>query len=118
MSELRMLKCLNCGAPLDPKTLKCNYCGTYHERTHEGIVHIIKSIPVGTTVLRAHVALTRDFTMSVSDEHIGRYVRSVMANKISQDITNYMDVGCEYDPFEDMMHFAGKLRIIEPDFRF
>ena len=118
MSELRMLKCLNCGAPLDPKTLKCNYCGTYHERTHEGIVHVIKSIPVMTHVVQAKMVLDRYHLLSMPSDELGFYVKGTLTRKIAEEIHPLIEFeSCEDIPRQTTICSA-RLRVVEPDFRF
>lgn len=115
---LRMLKCLNCGGALNPATLQCPYCGTYHERTNEGIVHIIRSKPLMTHVVQAKMAIDRYLLLSASEEEIGRYVKSGLARKIADEILPLTEFELEENMPMNATICSARLRVVEPDFRF
>lgn len=121
MSELRALICQKCGASLNPRTLRCEYCGTYHERIGDGIGVMLTQIErPEVRVLRCKLAVDNYLAMSgqVSDEQIGAYIRNGLIGRISEKLPEFMEIYSENDIINNRQMITGQIRVLEPKYRF
>ncbi|MBR4590433.1 MAG: hypothetical protein IKO36_07240 [Bacteroidaceae bacterium] len=121
MSELRALICQKCGASLNPRTLRCEYCGTYHERVGSdvGIMRVQIERP-GVRVIRSKLEVDNYLIMSgrLSDEEVGAYIRKGLVGKLAESLPDVMETHSEYDPVYMKHSVVGQIRVLEPEYRF
>ena len=121
MNELRALVCQKCGASLNPRTLRCEYCGTYHERVGSdvGIMRVQIERP-GVRVLRCKLAVGDYLVASgrISNEEMDAYIRKGLNEKLSEQLQDVAEVYCEHDPLNMRYNVMGQIRVLEPEYRF
>ena len=121
MSKLRALICQKCGASLNPQTLRCEYCGTYHERVGNdvGIMRVQIERP-GVRVIRSKLEIDNCLIMSgrLNDREIGEYIRRSFVGKLSESLPDVMEIFSEYDPVYMKHNFMGQIRVFEPEYKF
>ena len=121
MSELRALICQRCGGALNPRTLRCEYCGTYHERVGNdvGIMRVQIERP-GVRVVRSKLEVDDYLIMSgrFDDSEVGEYIRRVLVGKLSESLPDVMETYSEYDPVYMKHNVMGQIRVLEPEYRF
>ena len=121
MNELRALICQKCGASLNPRTLQCEYCGTYHERVGSdvGIMRVQIERP-GVRVLRCKLAVGDYLVASgrISNEEMDAYIRKGLNEKLSERLQDVTEVYCEHDPLNMRYNVMGQIRVLEPEYRF
>ena len=116
MSELKALTCKKCGAALNPKTLRCEYCGTYHERDLEH-PYLIRVERPGVQVLGAEVAIDHYHMMQNPEMASEAAIRGIV-DKLSKCLVPYIELENEYDIRTMRDIVRGRLRVVEPEFRF
>lgn len=114
------LRCNNCGAALDPKTLKCSYCGSQYERKNQGaFTHYIQTCPASTQVLRAKARIPDLAIMCGGDpEELAEHARRKIVHSLAEALTPYIKFDTMRDPLTQSQIIGGTIRVIEPDFRF
>ena len=121
MNELRALVCQKCGASLNPRTLRCEYCGTYHERVGSdvGIMRVQIERP-GVRVIRPKLDIDSCLIASgmLNDREIGEYIRRSLVWKLAETLPDVMETYSEYDPVYMKHNVMGQIRVLEPEYRF
>jgi hypothetical protein len=118
MAELKPLICKRCGGALDPVTLKCSYCGTYHkfDETFEA-TRIIVDRP-GVEVLNVAQAFDRWQLAEMPKEAIAEITHRGLCGKLAEALYPYMEFEMSDDYFTDSAIIRGRLRAVKPSYRF
>ena len=118
MAELKPLICKRCGGALNPITLKCPYCGTYHkfDETFEA-TRIIVDRP-GVEVLGVQQAFNRWELANMPKDVIERITHRGLCGKLAEALYPYMEFEMSDDYFTDSAIIRGRLRVVKPDYRF
>ena len=121
MSELRALICQRCGGALNPRTLRCEYCGTYHEQVGNdvGIMRVQIERP-GVRVIRYKLEVDDHLIMPgrFDDREVGEYIRRGLVGKLAELLPDVMETYSEYDPVYMKHNVMGQIRALEPEYRF
>lgn len=121
MNELRALVCQKCGASLNPRTLRCEYCGTYHERVGNdiGIMRVQIERP-GVRVIRSKLEVDGYLIASgrFDDREVGEYIRRGLVGKLAESLPDIMETYSEYDPVYMKHNVMGQIRVLEPEYKF
>lgn len=121
MAELKALICKRCGGTLDPVTLKCSYCGTYHKFNPDyGMLkesRIIVDRP-GVEVLGVQQAFDRWELANMPKEAIAEITHRSLCGKLAEALYPYMEFEMSDDYFTDSAIIRGRLRVVKPDYRF
>lgn len=111
-----MTNCPNCGAPVNPRRMTCEYCGTRVKQDLETF-RIVVDRP-GVHVLQARFVIDDAVMHAITPQEASKIAIEQMAHKLSDGIAQFMTVDHYYD-FERMdHHFSGRLRVCDSDFRF
>ena len=118
MAELKPLICKRCGGALDPVTLKCPYCGTYHkfDETFEA-TRIIVDRP-GIEVLQKKIAISNAALFAMPQGEMVDYARRSICESISESLNPYIEFYSERDIATLDTIVMGRLRVVKPDYRF
>lgn len=112
------LRCNNCGAALDPNTLKCSYCGSQYERKNQGnFTHYIQTCPASTQVLKAQSRFP-EYARHMEPEQLAEYAKREIVHSLAEALTPYIKFEIMRDPREMTQIINGTIRVVEPDFRF
>ena len=112
------LKCKNCNGALNPKTLKCEYCGSqYREKNDNGRMVYIQTCPAKTEVLMAQVSVPDELVMRDA-EGIAKHTLNEMSNLLAEELIKFVKFEKEYDIHTMTQIIRGTVRVVEPDFRF
>lgn len=106
-----MTNCPNCGAPL--KGNRCEYCGTrfdwrYEPHPQTPVINIIQN-DRPCDILTARITVPE---VERTD------VKSILADKLAEILTDYMDLKTEYDPLLMEYTVASRIRIVKPGYKF
>ena len=122
MAELKPLICKRCGGALDPVTMKCSYCGTYHKTdfSDDGFVREVRYIVdrPGVEVLGVQQAFNRWELANMPKDAIERITRRGLCGKLAEALYPYMEFEMSDDYFTDSAIIRGRLRVVKPDYRF
>ena len=119
MAELKALICKRCGGTLDPVTLKCSYCGTYHKWESGGLRNTLIYVGnPGVEVLGVTQAFDRWQLADMPKEAIERITRRGLCGKLAEALYPYMEFEMSDDYRTDSAIIRGRLRVVKPDYRF
>ena len=121
MAELKPLICKRCGGALDPVTLKCSYCGTYHKiDSDDGLVRQVRYIVdrPGVEVLGVQQAFNRWELANMPKEAIAEITHRSLCGKLAEALYPYMEFEMSDDYRTDSAIIRGRLRVVKPDYRF
>lgn len=115
---MRKLICECCGAPINPRTYKCEYCGTAYEREVNGNVVRIETFQNPVREYKAGVEVPAE-AVSVMNEHgAANYAIEQLSRNLAEAIAECMQLHTHYDP-RSMNHIVtARIKIIEPAERF
>ena len=118
--ELKPLVCKRCGGALDPDTLKCSYCGTYHklDSSYYGRESYIIVDHPGVEVLGVQQAFNRWELANMPKDAIERITRRGLCEKLAEALYPYMEFEMSDDYRTDSAIIRGRLRVVKPDYRF
>lgn len=117
---MEALICKQCGGRINPKTMRCEYCGTYHKMEYDPwnrpfitlVEHPEVKVIGGQVCIDNHVASRAD------KEYINRYVRHELTARIAEAL----EPEVEYEVYDDIQYdrqiVRGRIRIVSPKFRF
>lgn len=115
---MEKLQCTNCGGKINPQTYTCEYCGTRYKKPN---------IPMMPMVMHEHpqchtIAVESrvdPYTVNVlGEEETSKIVLEDMANEIAHKLAPFISIEARSDPFMNVKIIRGKVRIIDPSFRF
>ncbi len=120
MAELKPLICKRCGGALDPVTLKCSYCGTYHrwEESRFGRESYIIVDRPGVEVLGVQQAFNRWDLSEMPKEAIAEITHRSLCGELAEALYPYMEFEMSDDYRTDSAIIRGRLRVVKPDYRF
>ena len=116
--DLRPYICKQCGATINPATMKCEYCGTHYEDERFRRVTISTKVP-GEHTIAANVHIDYD-CMCESPEGARDYALRELRNQIADALLAYMKIET-YDDFDIEFHrrtqiIRGEVRVVDPSF--
>lgn len=114
---MKTRNCPNCGAPIAEGSYKCDYCGTTFKREYSDVL-IVERTDVPIRTLRTRVVIPRWKTELGADKAFSEYTLREMRNQLSEALTGLIEIQQRNDPFRDELIFDGRVRIVEPTYRF
>lgn len=111
---MKSLICDRCGGTINPKTDRCEYCGTYHFREVPiGYINISPKVEVLNAEIRVDNAM-----VFMYKEHFGELATNEITRKIAEGIAKYIEYTVQEDPHRDQQVVRGRIRVLPPDYRF
>ena len=123
---LEGLICQRCGAPLNPETLICEYCGTAHKRDElspEKLTVVVTPVMRPVTTLRAKSYIPEDMAR-YSPEYASKMAVDDVVQKLARGLAEFIEFEARNDYWEGRPFVTGTLRVVEPverlkgDFKF
>ena len=117
MFEAKPMKCQNCGANINRRTMQCDYCGTEYESPNERLKIVVDRPGVHT--IRCETRVDMDH-MRYSPEGAREYVLQDMRQQIADGLLAYMKFATSesYEPLNCCQIIRGEVRVIDPSFRY
>lgn len=116
MTEVR--NCPNCGAPVRNGRDTCEYCGTVFKVDATTGLLTYEVVRPGVVTLMSRVAVPRYAMDGYSPEYTSRYVLSELRNQIAEALTGLIEIEVTDDIMTCSKVFNGRIRVVEPTFRF
>ena len=108
--------CPNCGAPIPEGRYKCEYCGTTFKREYSDVLIVERTdFPIRT--LQTRVAISR-WKTELGADRAAEYTLREMRNQLAEALTGLIEIQQRNDPFSDEIIFDGRVRVVEPTYRF
>lgn len=111
--------CLNCGAPIDRRTMRCEYCGAEYKRSHDGVpVRFVVDSP-GVHRIRAEVRVADELILR-SPERARDFAMNKLRQGLADGLLDYMKLCTseEYDLREFCHIIRGEVKVIDPGFEY
>ena len=118
---MKALICKNCGGGINPNTLQCEYCGTqYREEFADVPVRplVVESYRTDVKVLAAEIRVSEDMLLNVPAEKIAEFTMLDMARSLAEVLAPYIELETMRSQDVATQIIRGKVRVIEPHFRF
>ena len=124
---MKALRCDYCGGYINPRTYKCEYCGTQYVNPDAGgrltnsgrdLLVVDKTAPTEIYGIRQEVTLEQLDMMQRVGVPIEHEIRREFARKIAEAIAEKIDIYENYDISRNVKQYDAKLRIVKPDYRF
>ena len=117
--KMDKLQCTNCNAPIDPKTYICPYCGTKYMRPKSEIQPMFIEVErSGVHALQSRIVLDRGMIDMIGKENASKICVEKLTNEIAKSLTPFMEVYTDYDPARMAVMMTGRIRVVEPSYRF
>lgn len=115
---MKKLQCTSCGAPINPKTGICEYCGS--------VYLIEKNFPMPSIINVEHPKVERVAArISINNElahrdpdGISQYAIQNISHNIADGLAEFLKISTTQDLVSDSTIIQGELRILPPSFKF
>lgn len=115
---MQALTCSKCGAPINPRTYRCDHCGTSYERPSPVIPRIEYRVEdPHIHKICATVEIDRYADRYVPLDDLSRMATERIVNKIAQSLTPFMTFETEDDPFNMTRYVRGFIRVADENYR-
>ena len=113
--DIKPMTCHNCGANINRRAMRCDYCGTEYESPNERIKIIVDRPGVHTIRCETRVDMMH---MRSSPEGAREYVLRDMREQIADGLLAYMKMATSesYDPMNCCQIIRGEVRVLDPSF--
>lgn len=114
---MKKMQCSNCGGRINPRTYRCEYCGTQYRDEIDQVVRV----ETYTNPIRVYKSqmMVNDYEMNaVGHEEIARFAVNNLARNLADAIAENMEVETTYDPRLMSHRMTAKIRIVEPKYLF
>lgn len=116
--ELNKLECSSCGAPINPDTGICEYCGSrYLIKKDPGFIPIMIEAP-RIQRLRGSVCIPNEAICVMSEEKAAEYAINSLSYKLSEKLAEFMKIRTSNDYYNNALIVEGEIRLVPPDIRF
>lgn len=117
---IEKLTCTSCGAPIDPKTGTCPYCGSRYKIDYDlpRPVAIMVEHP-RVQKIGARCSIPVDAAASVlTPNELREIAMGNLTHSIAESLAGYMDFKTHRNYATDSLDIDAALRVVPPDFRF
>ena len=114
---MKAMICERCGGKINPKTRRCEYCGTYYEREFPDF--IIQMERPDVQVLSFDMAVGQEWDMmNLKKEDLMRFVHREMTLRLAVALEPNVEYKIFEDPCFDRSIVRGRVRVLPPGYRF
>lgn len=104
--------CQCCGANINPRTLKCEYCGTQYKDEFDNLVRIQYCVePIDTYGAIVNVS---NFELEAMGEKSGEIISETLARKLTEVIKRNISISVNNDPHHCNQIFKGTIKVVRP----
>lgn len=114
---MRELKCTNCGAPINPKTMRCEYCGTQYKIDNEQIVRI-ETFQNPCKVYKSQMIIPDEHVRAIGENEMSRIAIRQLSQNLADAIAENMELTYEHEPMSMAHRCTARVRIVEPKYTF
>ena len=111
------MKCKNCGATINPHTMKCEYCGTQYKRDCDNVLRI-ETFQNPCKVYKSQICIPIEHIKYMGEEESAKIAVKQLSRNLAEAIAPNMEMVSEYDPIDMQQKITVMVRIIEPKYRF
>lgn len=123
MTKNDALRCDYCGGHINPKTYKCEYCGTQYVKPRDAYAPLEMKVvavqaPVETLGVSMRIPMERAMEMEDRGMPIEKFIRRDFAEQIAEHIADSIEIYEDFDIRGYEKTYTARLRVVKPDFRF
>lgn len=118
---MKALECKNCGGRINPTTLVCEYCGTQYQRDFADVPVqrlVVESYRPEVKALMAQVEVSEFALRDIPPERIAEFTIKDIARSLADALVPYIELETLRRPDLATQIIKGRVRVIEPHFRF
>ena len=113
------LQCTNCGGHINPRTNTCEYCGTKYMRPKSEIQPIyIEYERPGVHSLGARIAIDPWTIKTLGEEETSRMCMERITHELAKSLTPFVEIYTDHDIQLMQTTITGRIRVLEPSYRF
>lgn len=115
---MEKLQCGNCGGRINPHTYQCEYCGTRYKKPDYPMMQkvILESPKCHTIAVESRV--DPYMVDAIGEQEASKIVLENMANEIAYNLAPFISIEARSDPYMNVKIVRGKVRVVDPSFRF
>lgn len=102
--------CECCGGHINPRTMKCEYCGTQYKKEYDNYVRI-ETFQNPVITLKSRVMLDRDVPLEVAS----RYALEELTRELARNLTPFLVTESMYHPDTMLTEVNGMIKIVKPE---
>lgn len=115
--KLIKYQCECCGGSIDPKTLKCEYCGMAYRKENNGVTEQLFRIehvynPVDTLVSRQ--TIPHEALINLGPEEAAEMAIHKLSRELAEVIAPYMKIEHSYNYERNMQEVTAEIKIVRP----
>lgn len=107
--------CPNCGAPIPIGKYICEYCGTTFKEEYSALV--VKYDRPDVRTIQTSVVIP-DYARNIDSKRLVDYTLTEMKNQIAEALTGLIEIQASDDPVNMQTVYRGRVRVLDPTFRF
>lgn len=109
--------CTQCGAPINPATLKCEYCGSSYKDPGNDRLPLIYIDSPRIHVLQSRRAIPNEVLYNTDIEAMSRYIMDDLLAQLAKHLVPFTEIKVVDDPLLNAKTLRARLRICDPDYK-
>lgn len=115
---MEKLQCTNCGGTINSETYTCEYCGTRYKKPDIPMMpRIMVESPKCSTIC-AEAAVDPYMVNAIGEEDASKIVLENIADEIAHHLAPFLSVEVSHDLRRNVKIVRGRVRVLDPSFRF
>lgn len=110
---MKALICECCGGQINPRTYKCEYCGTAYKRDADDNIIRIETFHNPVKEYTSSMEIPPEVSLCLGKD-VGRYAVEQLANHLTEAIAECMELVYTYDPMRMSHRITARVRMVEP----
>ena len=111
------LKCKNRGAPINPHSLRCEYCGTQYKRDYDNVLRI-ETYQSFCRTYKSQINIPTETIRMIGEENASEIAIRKLSRNLAEAIAPNMEMRTEYNPCDMEQIITARVRIVDPNYRF
>ena len=112
---MKAMICERCGATINPKTMRCEYCGTYYKEDTPTVFCVERQ---GVDVLSTRFAIDDELISLYDEKILVQYVGNEITKRLVEAISKNVEFYVQEDPLRQRHFVEGRIRVVPPKFKF
>ena len=115
---MEKLQCVNCGGTINPHTYVCEYCGTRYKKPDHMRQNLVVVEDPKVRTLGVETLVDRHMVEVLGEEDASKYTIETMTQELASSLAPFLSIETQYDPLKSAHVVRGKVRVVDPSFRF
>lgn len=115
---MEKLQCTNCGGAINPTTYVCEYCGTRYKRPNTPMMPTVMVETPKCHTIAVESRVDPHMVDVMGEEEASKYVLENMADQIAHSLAPFISIEARSAPCMNVKIVRGKVRVVDPSFRF